>query len=58
MGHRRNHFAATGGGQISEERGYNLAPHVGERVAIEEEKGGAAVALPQEFYGFSEGEDL
>jgi hypothetical protein len=35
-----------------------LPAHIGEGVAIEEEKRRAAMAPPQEFYEFGEGEDL
>ena len=44
-------------GQFGEDRRSDLPPNVGEGVAIEEKEGGAAMAVPQERYGFVEGED-
>ncbi|HEY1661486.1 MAG TPA: hypothetical protein VGI03_03640 [Verrucomicrobiae bacterium] len=35
-----------------------MAANIGKGVAIEEKKGGAAMAFPQKFYEFGEGEDL
>jgi len=58
MGHRGYHFAPAGGWELGEKRSRDLPSHVGEGVAVEEEEGGAAMAVPQECYGFCEGEDL
>ncbi len=58
VGHRGHHFAAAGGGEFGEDRSHELASHVGEGVAVEEKERGAAMTMPQEFYGFVEGEDL
>ena len=52
------HFAATTRHQIGENNINDRAPHIGERVAVEEEKRRAAMALPQELYGFGEGSDF
>ena len=51
-------FAPSANGKFNEHRVYDAAGNLTKGVAVEEEKGGAAVALPQEFYGFCEGEDL
>jgi hypothetical protein len=51
-------FAAASGGQVGEKGGNDLAGDVGKGVAVEEEERSTAMALPQEFYGFGEGEDL
>ena len=58
MGDCRYDFTAAGGGEVGEKRRDNLTAYIGESVAVEEEKRGEAVAVPQEFYGFGEGEDL
>ena len=58
MGHGRDDLAAAARGQIGEQGSGDLAGHVREGVAVEEEKRGAAMAVPQEFYEFAEGEDL
>jgi hypothetical protein len=58
MGHRGHHLAPAGSGEFSKQSGDELASYVGEGIAVEEEEGGAAVAVPQEFYGLVEGEDL
>jgi hypothetical protein len=55
VGRRQHDLATAGGWQITEQSGANLAPT---SVSVEEEKWRAAVALPQELYGFVEGEDL
>ena len=57
MGDCRHDFTAAGCGQVGEKRRDNLTAYIGEGVAVEEKEGGAAVALPQEFYSFGEGED-
>jgi hypothetical protein len=53
----RYDFTAAGGGEVGEKRCDNLTAHVGEGVAVEEKERGAAVAVPQEFYGFGEAKD-
>jgi hypothetical protein len=58
MGHSRHYFTPPARGQVSEQRRGDLAPHVREGVAVEEKERSAAMALPQEVYGFVEGEDL
>jgi hypothetical protein len=58
MGYGGHHFAAASRGQVSEKGGNCLAGDVGKGVAVEEQKRGAAMALPQELYGFGEGDDL
>jgi hypothetical protein len=58
MGYGGHDFAAATGGQISKKCGYDLPCNIREGVAIEEKERGAAMALPQEFYEFGEGEDL
>jgi hypothetical protein len=58
MGDGRHDFPAATSGKLSEKSGDNLARDVGKRVAVEEKKRSAAMTLPQEFYGFGEGEDL
>ena len=58
MGDCRHDFTAAGCGQVGEKRRNHLTAYIGEGVAIEEEKRGAAMALPQEFYSFGDGEDL
>ena len=58
MGHGRNDLAAAARGQVGKQSSGDLAGNVRERVAIEEEKRGAAMALPQEFYSFGEGGDF
>jgi hypothetical protein len=57
MRDRRRDFAAAGCRQVSEKRRENLTAYIGEGVAVEEEKRGATVAVPEEFYGFCDGED-
>jgi hypothetical protein len=54
----RHHLAPASRGQVSKQRRRDLAADVGKRVAVEEEKGSAAMALLQESYRFPEGEDL
>ena len=57
MGDCRYDFASAGCGQVGEKRRDNLTAYIGESVAVEEEKRGATMAVPQEFYGFGEGKD-
>jgi hypothetical protein len=45
-------------GEFSKRRRDQLATHVSERVAVEEEERGAPVTVPKELYGSVEGEDL
>ena len=54
-GHR---FPAAGRGQVGKNRRGELTAHVGEGVAVEKQERRAAMTLPQEIYGFGEGEDL
>jgi hypothetical protein len=54
----RHHFPPSGCRQIGKDRRNYLTSDIRERVAVEEEKRGAVVALLQELYGFVEGEDL
>ena len=54
MGDRRHDLAAADCGQVGEDEVNNGSSNVGEGVAVEEKERGAAVALPQEFYGFGE----
>ena len=58
MGHRGDYLASAGGREFSEDEVNDSSPYVCERVAVEEEERGAAMALPQEFYGFVEGGDF
>ena len=58
VSHGGHRLASSGGGQFSKDRSHNLPGHISEGIAVEEEKGRAAMALPQEFYEFGEGEDL
>ena len=58
MGHCGHHFAPAGGGEFGKNGGHELPGDISEGVAVEKEKRGAAMALPQEFYCFVEGEDL
>ena len=58
VGNGRYDFAAATCGQIGKNRRCDLPANISKGVAVEKEKGGAAMALPQEFYGFGEGEDL
>ena len=58
MGHGRHHFPPAGSWEFSKQRSDELASHVSEGVAVEEQERGAAVAVPQKLYGFVEGEDL
>ena len=57
MGDRGHDFTAAGCGQVGEKRRDDLTAYIGESVAVEEEKRGATVAVPQKFYGFGDGED-
>ena len=52
MGDCRHDFTAARCGQVGEKRRDNLTAYIGEGISVEEEKWGATVALPQEFYGF------
>ncbi len=58
VSHRGYHFAPAAGWEFGEKRSGDLPSHIGEGVAVKEEEGRAAMAVPQEFYGFCEGEDL
>ena len=58
MRHRRHRFTTPGGGKLGKYKVHHGAPHIGKRIAVEEEEGSAAMALPQEFYGFVEGGDF
>jgi hypothetical protein len=58
MGHGRNDLAAAARGQVGKDEINERSGDIGECVAVEEEKRGAAMALPQEFYGFGEGGDF
>jgi len=58
MGHRRHYFTSAGGGEFGKECSHELASNIGEGVAVEEKERGAAMTMPQEFYGLFEGEDL
>jgi hypothetical protein len=55
MSDRRHDFTAADCGQVGEDVVNEGSSNVGEGVAVEEKERGAAVALPQEFYGFGEG---
>ncbi len=57
MGYGGHHFAAAPGGQVGENEVNDRPANVGKRVAIEEQERGAAMALPQELYGFGKGTD-
>ncbi len=57
MRDRGHYFAATPGGQVSKNQIDDGSANVGERVAVEKQKRGPAMALPQEFYAFGEGLD-
>ncbi len=55
MGDRGHDFTAADCGQVGEDEVNHGSPNVGERVAVEEKERSAAMALPQEFYGFAKG---
>jgi hypothetical protein len=57
MGDGGHDFASATGGQIRKNEINNRPANVGESIAVEEKERGTAMALPQEFYGFGEGED-
>ena len=54
VGDGRGDFTSASCGQVGEKRRDNLAADIGEGVAVEEEKRGASVAVPQELYGFGD----
>ena len=58
MGRRRHHLTAARGGEFRKDEVDHRATDIGERIAVEEQKRRAAVALPQEIYGFGEGVDF
>jgi antitoxin component of MazEF toxin-antitoxin module len=58
MGDGGHDFAAAAGGQVGKDEVNNRSPNVSERVAVEEEERGAAMALPQQLYGFGKGSDF
>jgi hypothetical protein len=58
VGHGGHDFATPSGGQVGEDSRRDLPGNVGKGVAIKEKKWGATMTLPQELYGFREGEDL
>ena len=58
MGDGGDAFTSASGRQVCEDSRDNLPGDIREGVAVEEKKRSAAVALPQEFYGFGEGKDL
>jgi len=49
VGDRRQDFTSASCEQLCEKRRDNLTAYIGEGVAVEEEKRGLAVAVPQEF---------
>jgi hypothetical protein len=57
MRHGGHHFAPAGGGEFGKKRSRQLSGDVGEGIAVEKEKRGAAMTLPQEFQSFVEGEN-
>jgi hypothetical protein len=58
MGHSGYDLTAATGGDFRKQGGCNLPGHVGKGIAVEEEKRSAAMAMPEEFYGFVEREEL
>jgi hypothetical protein len=58
VGDGGHHLAAAAGGQIGENEVNHRAAHIGKGVAVEEQKGSPTVTLPEELYGFAEGEDF
>ena len=58
VGDSRHYLAPASGGQIGEYEVNDGTPDVSERVAVEEQEGSPTVALPEEVYGFVEGEDF
>jgi hypothetical protein len=58
MGHGGDHFAAASGGEVGKQYRDDLTGDISEGVAVEEQERSAAMALPQEFYEFAEGEEL
>jgi len=58
VGYGGHDFAAPAGGKVGQHEINDGSSHVCKRVAVEEEKRGAAMALPQEFYGFLESGDF
>jgi hypothetical protein len=57
VGHGGHDFAPAPGGQIGKYKVNDGPPDVGKRVAVEEKKRRAAMALPEERYGFGKGFD-
>ncbi|PWU12564.1 MAG: hypothetical protein C5B50_21220 [Verrucomicrobia bacterium] len=58
MGDSGHDFAPATGRQLSKDEVNDGSSNVGKGVAIEEQERGAAMALPQELYGFGEGTDF
>ena len=58
MGHGGHDLTAAAGGEVSEDRSEELPPHVGKGISVEEKEWSAAMAVPQELYGFFESADL
>ena len=58
MGDGGHDFAPSRCGKLGKQRCHNLPANVRESITIEKEKRRPPVALPEEFYGFGEGEDL
>jgi hypothetical protein len=58
VGDGGHHLAAAAGGQIGENEVNDCAAHISERVAVEEQEGSPTVTVPEELYGFVEGEDF
>jgi hypothetical protein len=58
VGNGGHHFPSAGRGQVGENEVNDRPADVGKRVAVEEQERRAAMALPQEIYGFGEGADF
>lgn len=58
VSHGGHDFPAAASGKIGKYEINDSAAHVGKSIAVEEKKRGAAMTLPQEFYGFVEGGDF
>jgi hypothetical protein len=58
MRDRGHDFAATSCGEFGKDEVNYRSPDIGKRVAVEKEKRGAAMALPQKLYRFVEGGDF
>jgi hypothetical protein len=56
VGDGGHHLTAATGVEIGEDEVNDRAAHISEGVAVEEQEGSPTVTLPEELYGFFEGE--